>query len=495
MTDGGFLATIKHMPKFYITTPIYYVNDLPHIGHAYTTIAADVLARYHRHAGDEVLFSAGLDENGQKTEEAAEKMKKPVGEYTDWMAEAWESTWKQLEISNDRFIRTTEADHVKAAKAFIAKVDAAGDIHKGKYSGLYCIGCEEFKREGDLVDGKCPLHDRVPEKREEENYFFKLSKYQQMLLDHIKANPGFIQPESRRNEIVAFIERGLEDFSISRAGADWGIPWPGDEDQVVYVWFDALVNYLTVAGYPDDVSKWWPADVHLVGKDIIKFHCIYWPAMLMSAGLPLPTTVFAHGFFTIEGEKISKSLGNAINPVDLAGQYGIDALRYYLLSEIPFGGDGEFSHARFRAVYNSDLANELGNGVQRVASMILQYLNGNIGEVPAAAHDTGHIREAMDEYRLDKALQEIWLNVKGVNQYLEEEKPWKLAKTDPNQLLVVLQQAVGDLLHIANLIMPFMPATGRKIALTFADGTVHPEVGILFPKFEEIELKVEKLPE
>ncbi len=474
------------MAKFYITTPIYYINDLPHIGHAYSTIAADVLARYHREQGDEVFFTTGTDENSQKTVEAAEKAGREVKDYTDWMAQNWEETWSQLGISHNRFIRTTDPDHVAGVIEFVKRVQAAGDIYKGTYEGLYCVGHEAYMREDELVDGKCPDHNRVPDKRSEENYFFKLSKYQDALIKHIEDNPTFIQPESRRNEVMAFIKRGLEDFSISRAGAHWGIPWPGDDTQAVYVWFDALTNYLTAIGYPGgDMDKWWPADVHIVGKDITKFHCIYWPAMLMSAALALPKAVFANGFFTLDGKRISKSLGNAISPVELAGQYGIDALRYYLMREIPFGGDGEFSRQRFHIVYETELANELGNAVQRVSSMITRYLNGNYGEIAPAGHDTGLIREHMANFKLDRALDEIWQHVRGVNQYIEEEKPWQLAKTDPTQLVVVLQQAVADLLHVANLIMPFMPSTGRKIALTFAGGAAHPEVGILFPKFDQ----------
>jgi methionyl-tRNA synthetase len=472
------------MSKFFITTPIYYVNDLPHIGHAYTTIAADVVARYQRQQGNEVLFSTGTDENGQKIVRAAEAVGKAPREYVDWMAESWEDTWKQLGISQERFIRTTEPEHIAVVQDFIGRVKAAGDLYKDTYEGLYCVGCEEFKRESDVVDGHCVLHpNQKLEHLKEDNYFFKLSKYQAQLLKHIEEHPEFVQPVGRRNEVVQFIRQGLEDFSVSRPNKGWGIEWPDDHEQVVYVWFDALVNYLTVAGYPA-ADSWWPADVQVVGKDIIKFHCIYWPAMLLSAGLPLPKQVFAHGFFTIDGQKISKSLGNAVNPVELAGNYGVDALRFYLFREIPFGGDGEFSHERFREVYETELANELGNAVQRVASMATRYLGGRLGELPTASHDVGLYHEAMRNLRLDRALDELWVHVRGVNQFIEEEKPWELAKTDTTQLTVVLQQAVADLLHIAGLLMPFIPATSQRIAQTFAGGVVDKEVGILFPKFE-----------
>jgi methionyl-tRNA synthetase len=473
------------MSKFYLTTPIYYVNDLPHIGTAYTTIAADVLARYHRQQGEEVLFATGSDENGQKIVQAAEKVQKSPAEYVDWMADSWKQTWEQLGISYDRFIRTTDKDHIAGVEAFIGKVKAADDVYKDTYEGLYCVGCEEFKKEADLVDGRCPEHPNQEIQRlKEDNYFFKLSKYQDRLLQHIEGNPDFVQPESRRNEVVQFIKQGLEDFSVSRPNKGWGIPWPGDKEQVVYVWFDALVNYLVVAGYPEETG-WWPANLHLVGKNIIKFHCVYWPAMLMSAGLPLPKQVFAHGFFTVDGQKISKSLGNAINPVELAGTYGVDALRFYLLREIRFGGDGEFSHERFKQVYQSELADDLGNAVQRVASMVARYMGGATGDIPKASHDVGLVHQAMAELRLDKALDELWVHVRSINQYIEEEKPWELAKSDPSQLAIVLQQAVADLLHVAELLLPFIPATSERIVQTFEGGTIHSEVGILFPKFDE----------
>ncbi|HET7713064.1 MAG TPA: methionine--tRNA ligase, partial [Patescibacteria group bacterium] len=403
------------MSKYFITTTIYYINDQPHIGHAYDVIAADVLARYHRQHGDEVLFSAGLDENAQKTvNAAAAKGIADIAEYADQMAAVWQKTWRQLGLSYDTFVRTTSPEHKTAVHAFLKPVIEKGDVYPGTYEGLYCDGCEAFIKEDDLVDGKCPDHQKPPRQLKEKNYFFKLSRYQQPLLDHIKAHPHFIQPVSRRNEVVAFIERGLEDFSVSRSTQKWGIPWPGDKDQVVYVWFDALINYLTAAGYPQNHQKWWPAELHMIGKDIVKFHSIYWPAMLMSAGLTLPKSVFGHGFFTIDGTKISKSLGNAIDPVDLADRYGADALRYFLLREIPFGADGDFSHARFETVYNSDLANELGNLVQRVAVMIIKYFDGDIGPVPKHSHDEKAFHQALAELHLDRALTELWQEVKGL---------------------------------------------------------------------------------
>ena len=476
------------MSKFFVTTPIYYVNDKPHIGHAYTTIAADVLARYHRQHGDEVLFSVGLDENSQKTVEAAEKAGQKTADYAEEMAKIWQDTWQKLGISADVFIRTTGAEHHQTVEAFMAAVDPE-DIYKGVYEGWYCVACEEFKRDSDLKDGYCLLHpNRKAERLKEDNYFFKLSRYQDQLLDYFKRHHDFVQPVSRRNEVLAFIERGLEDFSISRATQDWGIPFPGDDQQVIYVWFDALVNYLTATGYPQaDFDQWWPADLHIVGKDIIKFHCIYWPAMLLSAKLKLPERVFAHGFFTIDGTKISKSLGNAIDPLELVKDYGNDALRYYLLREIPFGGDGDFSRQRFETVYNADLANELGNLVQRTASMVERYFEGQIPPPPKHSHDMTAFHNALAELRFDKALAEIWTFVKGSNQFIDESKPWELAKTDTEHLTEVLGHVVADLALIAELLLPFLPTTAAKISQTLAQGRVDKSVGLLFPKRDTIE--------
>lgn len=475
------------MAKKLITTPIYYINAQPHIGHAYSTIAADVMARYHRELGDEVLFTVGTDENSQKTMQAVEKAgQADIAAYATQMSAIWQKTWDDLGISYDAFVRTTSDDHRQAVEAILENIKASDDLYKGSYEGLYCVGCEEFKRADDLVDGKCPIHLTVPEQLKEENYFFKLSKYQKPLLDHIRKHPDFVAPVSRRNEVLSFIERGLEDISFSRPSRGWGIPFPGDNKQVVYVWSDALVNYLTAVGYPKaGYEAWWPANLHLVGKDIIKFHCIIWPAMLMSAGLPVPEQVFAHGFFTVAEQKISKSLGNAVDPKVITDVYGIDGLRYYLLRDIPFGQDGEFSFERLHSVYNADLANELGNLVQRTASMITKYLGGKLGEIETHSHDASRYHEAMQQLRFDKALEDVWERVKGLNQLIEEEKPWVLAKEDTEHLAEVLKHLVSDLLQISGLLLPFLPTAAVKIAQTFADGVVHPEVGIIFPRAEQ----------
>jgi methionyl-tRNA synthetase len=475
------------MSKFFVTTPIYYINDKPHVGHAYSTIAADALARYWRqHLGAEnVFFSAGIDENSKKTEVSAQAAGMEIKAYADLMAKEWQSVWDKLGIKYDRFIRTTEPDHQTAVADLVQKIFDAGDIYKGQYKGWYCYKCEEFYKEDELIEKKCPVHKTEVEYITEENYFFKLSKYQSALKQHIEAHPEFILPQSRRNEVLAFIDRGLIDVSVSRANQEWGIHLPFDRSQIMYVWIDALINYLTVVGYPKaKYQDWWPP-IHIVGKDIIKFHCIIWPAMLLAAGLELPKQVVAHGFFTVEGEKISKSLGNAINPLDITEVYSTDALRYYLLTEIPFGGDGNFSRDRLAKVYQSDLANELGNLVQRVAKMFTQYFFGQVGQNQPHTHDVRVIDEAVKSFRFDLALKEIWTKIRGLNQLIDEEKPWVLAKTDQVQLEKVLKHVVADLLQIADMLEPYLPETSAKIKQIFKGPQIDESVGILFPRIEQ----------
>lgn len=468
--------------KFFVTTPIYYINDVPHIGHAYSTIAADVLARHYRAKLEDkaVLFSTGTDENSKKTLEAAEVANKNVADYTDAMAEKWRAIWDKLDISYDRFIRTSQPDHVRTVDAFVEQI--RHDITKGVYEGLYCYRCEAFYKDSEIVEGKCPTHKIELESVREENYFFDLPKYTQKLIDWIKSEACPVRPEARKNEVLAFIERGLEPISISRAHQEIGLPLAWDSEHKIYVWVEALINYLTVAGYPKgDWQAWWENVCHIVGKDIIKFHCIIWPAMLMSAGIEPPWLVFAHGFFTIDGEKISKSLGNAVDPLELAEIYGNDALRYYLLREIPFGSDGDFSHERFAAVYNADLANDLGNLVQRVASMLGRYNEGKYDEVKPAPLT---VEEQIEGLAFDRALEAIFERIRQQNVYLEQQQPWAKAKSEPAETVKILSRVASEIVQIGQALRPLLPDTAAKIAQTFAGGNVNPKVGILFPKKE-----------
>lgn len=494
------------MEKYYITTPIYYINDKPHIGHAYTTIAADVLANYNRLKGRDVYFLTGTDENSQKNIEAAKKFykkenlsKEETRKYLDEMAATWRVVWEKLKISNTDFVRTTESRHIEAVQKFFKLVWDKGDIYKGFYEGYYCEACEEFKSEKDLVLGKCPIHKTAVKKIKEENYFFRLSKYRDKLLDEISKNPEFIMPASRRNEVVSYIRDFMEDVSITRESIKWGIAVPevpnsksqipnkNTEGQVLYVWFDALINYLSAIGFGSDekkFKKYWPADLHLVGKDIIKFHCALWPAMLMSAGLPLPKQVFAHGFFTINGEKMSKSLGNVVDPVEVAKKYGHDALRYYLLREIPFGEDGDFSFERFEERYNADLANGLGNLVSRVFTLAEKHLDKLPKEDKKIFSDFWkNYDKAVAELKLHTALGLIWEEISKCDIIVDKEKPWELAKTDKEKLAKVLNDLLKRIQQIALALRPFMPETAEKILKCFETGKPQkPEP--LFPRLE-----------
>lgn len=481
------------MSKFYLTTPIYYVNDRPHIGHAYTTFAADVIASWHRMRGDEVFLLTGTDENAQKNSEAAAtRLGKPpkvltreeVQQYVDEMSALWQRTWDSLGIRIDRFIRTTDPAHIRGVEQFIAAVRSRNpdDIYRGSYSGWYCVGCEAFIPETDAKDGMCPTHVRALEKLEEQNYFFRLSKYRDELLRYIDRNPSFVHPESRRNEIIAYINEHLTDISISRPMRNWGIPFPGDPSQTVYVWFDALTNYLTGIGYGIPKSEIqnlkfaerWPANLHLVGKDIIKFHCALWPAMLMSAGLPLPERVFAHGFFTIDGQKMSKSIGNVVDPTVIADRYGTDTLRFFLLREIPFGGDGDFSEQRLRERYASDLQHGIGNFAARTITMIHKYTSGKAPATNGASRVTSAWEQytiAMDSCMLHDALAVIDGVLRAGDRYIEEERPWQLAKLGEDQRLRgVLGNLAEILRHAALMLVPFMPNTSGKILTALGQG-------------------------
>ena len=453
-----------NLVKFYITTPIYYVNDKPHLGHFYTTLVADVLARWHRLKGEEVFFLTGTDENSQKSVKAAEKMGKDVKQYVDEMASLWKETWEKLNISFDDFIRTTEERHKKAVYEFLRRVMEKGDIYKGKYVGYYCVDCEAFLTKSDLVDDKCPIHKKEPIILEEENWFFAASKYKQVLLDYIEKNPDFIQPEARKNEVLNYINTGFGDISISRQTQKWGIPFPNDPSQVVYVWFDALINYLSGIGFGYDeekFNKFWPADVHLVGKDIIKFHCAIWPAMLMSAGIPLPKRVYAHGFWTVKGEKMSKSLGNVIDPLELAKKYPLDAIRYFLIRQVSFGEDGDFSEEALIERLNNELADELGNLVNRILTLAERF-DGEIKGRPELERELRlkEIERYMENFRIDLALAEIWNFVRACNRYINEKEVWKL---EGEELANALYNLIEGLRILSILLYPFLPETSEKI--------------------------------
>lgn len=453
--------------KYYLTTPIYYVNDRPHIGHAYTTIVADALARYWRMHGADVYFLTGTDENSQKNVEAAEKNGENPASYVARMSALWQKTWIDLGISHDDFIRTTDERHRRGVLAFWKRVEAAGDIYLGTYEGWYCVGCEAFITESEAENGVCPIHKKPLEKIQEQNYFFKLSKYREPLLEHIRKNPDFIQPESRRNEITSYIKDFMADVSISRQSVKWGISVPAENGQVIYVWFDALINYLTGIGFGTDEEKFnrfWPADLHLVGKDIIKFHVALWPAMLISAGLPLPKRVFAHGYFTVNGEKMSKSLGNFVDPFEIVKTYNRDTLRYYLLRDIAFGEDGDFSTERLAARYDAELANDLGNLVHRVTAMTEKYSDARVPqgnrerEIPWQAYE-----EAFQSLRLHDAIGIVWSVIRDANKYVDETQPWVLAKNDQKKLEDVLYALLETLRHVALMLRPILPETSAKM--------------------------------
>ncbi len=450
--------------KFYITTPIYYVNDRPHIGHAYTTIVADVLARSREALGETKTFSVGVDENAQKTVDAAKKAGEEIRVYTDRMAETWENAWRQLKIGYTDFIRTTEERHIEVVNDIWARMDAAGDLYKGRYEGLYCKGHEAFMNEDELVDGLCPDHKTKPEFVSEENYFFRLSKYEKQLLEFYATHTEFVAPANRFNEVKSFVERGLEDVSFSREKRDWGIPVPNDPGQVIYVWADALVNYISVVG----IEGWeeHPADIHTVGKDILRFHAVIWPAMLMSAGLPLPGQVIANGFLTVDGTKMSKSLGNVTDPLSLVEIYGNDALRYFLLREVPYGEDGDFSETKLKERYNSDLANGLGNFAARVLTLAQKEdeLTGKLDPEFKKTMETMErtVREKVLQFKFADALHAIWSAISFGDRYVNEKKIWELK--DGTLRREALFNLVSLLEAISAALVPFMPETAKKLS-------------------------------
>ena len=467
---------------FYVTTPIYYVNDVPHLGHAYTTVTADFICRFRRMQGRKVHFLTGTDEHGQKVLRTAEAKGLSPKEWTDQIVPRWTEVWKALDISNDDFIRTTEERHEGPVGKFVQALYDKGDIYAGTYKGLYCVGCEAFKVEDELVDGNCPLHGVAPEVVEEENYFFRLSKYADALIERYENDPRFVMPEARRNEVLGKVRQGLEDLSISRISFDWGIPLPWDNKHVIYVWIDALQNYITAVGYGSDDERFdrlWPADIHIVGKDILWFHSVIWPAMLMALDLPLPRTVFAHGFLQIGGEKMSKSKLTGISPHDLIETFGSDGYRYYFLREISFGLDGNFSWESMVERYNSDLANDFGNLASRVLSMITRYFDGVLPPPPEAAElttseselMTAHedaLREmegAVDAVAPHQAAKAAWSLVRKANAYVEEVAPWALAKeqTQRRRLEIVLYMLADTLRQLALMTSPMTPRASQEL--------------------------------
>ena len=517
------------MKSFYLTTPIYYVNDAPHIGHAYTTVAGDVLTRWHRQRGESVWFLTGTDEHGQKVMRTAEQNNVAPQAWVDRLVqEAWKPNWQQLNIANDDFIRTTESRHTERVQKFLQSLKDSGHIYAGKYEGPYCVGCEEFKLPGDLLDvgGEklCPIHSKPIELVNENNWFFKLSAFVEPLLQHYRDNPGACQPESARNEVISFLEGGVTDLSISRSTFDWGIPVPWDTDQVVYVWFDALLNYATAVGLTDapdseggkKFAQTWPADVHLVGKDILRFHAVIWPAMLMAAGLAVPKKVFAHGWLLVGGEKMSKSKLTGIAPSDITDHFGVDAFRYYFLRAIPFGSDGSFSWEDMSARYTSELANDFGNLASRLAAMIEKYCEGKVPAVATGAE----LAQALDATVAKADTAMVALDFQGginavmdfckkVNGYVTEKEPWILAKDPANkaELEEVLYNTAESLRALAVLLHPVMPATteilweslganasiGSLSAQTISNvakwgqlpqGTIVTKTPVLFPRLE-----------
>jgi methionyl-tRNA synthetase len=469
------------MSRFYLTTAIDYVNSRPHLGTAYEKITADVIARYKRLCGVSTHFVMGNDEHSQNVYRRAREQGLDPLAYCDQMEREFRDVWARLDVSFDDFIRTTEERHRLGVSAMVQRIADHGDLYEAYYEGSYCVSCEAFKPEKDLVDGMCPVHGTKPEWIKEKNHFFRLSNYRDALLEHYRLHPEFLQPDVRRNEILRLLEGGLDDISISRAGQLWGIPLPFDRASVVYVWFDALINYASAVGYGRDAEefdRWWPADLHIIGKDITRFHCVIWPAMLMSAGVPLPRQVFGHGFVTFKGQKMSKSLGTVLDPLEAAAKFGPDPLRLYLVKEIPYGQDGDFSWERFEERYNVDLANNLGNLVNRLAAMTDRYRQGRLPSAPGAPGRLAGVAEevvrryraAMETYALHDAAFAAFGLIDAANEYIAETEPWTLAKQGRQERLTQVLSDVVEAVRIAAvLLLPVMPGSCAEILRRMGD--------------------------
>ena len=491
------------MSQFYLTTAIDYVNSRPHLGTAYEKVTADVIARYQRLRGVDTHFLMGNDEHSQNVHRRAQELGLEPIAYCNQMEEEFKAVWSELQVSFDDFIRTTEQRHKSGVTSMLQRISDSGDLYEGFYEGWYCVSCEAFKQEKDLVDGNCPVHRVKPKWLREKNHFFRLSKYRDALLAHFQKHPKFLQPEIRKNEILRLLESGLEDISVSRSGQAWGIPMPGNSDSVVYVWFDALINYASAVGYGSDealCNKWWPADLHIVGKDITRFHSVFWPAMLMSAGLELPLKVFGHGWVHHRGARMSKSLGTTIDPLEAAKRLGVDALRLFLVKEIPFGQDGDFSYERFEERYNADLANNLGNLVSRVVAMADKYRSSCLDPVSSASGRLTQVAElavqkyseAMERLALHEAALAAYTLVDATNEFIAETEPWVVAR-DPlksNRLNQVLRESAEAIRIAAVLLLPIMPTSAENILERIGDPAV--TAGRQFDQATEWSTEVER---
>ncbi len=482
--------------KFYITTPIYYINDVPHVGHLYTTISADTLARYYRKKGYEVFFLTGTDEHGLKIQKSAEEKGISPKELADKNSMIFKELWDFIGISYNRFIRTTDPDHVEFVKEVFAKSYEKGDIYLGEYEGWYCVGCEEFKSEDELLEGNlCPIHLKACEYIKEPSYFFKLSKYEKILMDIYESKQDFVLPSYRKREVISFVNQGLKDLSVTRprSRVKWGIEVPFDKEHTIYVWFDALFNYVSAV---KDKRYLWPADLHLVGKDILRFHAVYWPAFLLSVDLELPKRIFAHGWWKVEGQKMSKSLGNVINPYDFVKEWGIDEVRYFLLRDMPFGEDGDIRREAIINRLNGELANEIGNLFSRVSAMVIRYLKGKVSGAKDQEYEN-FAREVVKEYekRMEgidfyNALESVLRFSSYLNKYVDSKAPWNLAKSDEEALKKVLYTLTDGLYLLANLLEPFMP---QKMAIVYDSFGVEPLIGNIEPYSKSTYTVKEKL--